>query len=388
MQNHALSILFIGHAYLVTASQKKLLELQKRGCRVGVLVPSNWRDQGALFAGKWLMPQKTAGLFMYSAPVIRNGHVASHLYLPGAISRFVHSFQPDIVQVEQEVYSFVAAQAALELKASDRKLIVFGWENLDRGLHIAQRLCRKITLRAADAIICGNQDGASLVRQWGYKGIIEVMPQLGIDPLEFSPALPKQIRRQAPNFTIGFVGRFVPEKGGDTLLQAFSMLIKKGLNVQLMMLGSGPEMENWRKLARELGIAKQVNWLDAVPHNEVPNIMAHMDALVLPSKSTPYWKEQFGLVLAQAMSMGLPVIGSNCGAIPEVIGRQDVIFPEGDAQSLSLILERIILDETWRQELSQHSRERALRWYTHEALAERLIGLYNKLGFSHSAMRK
>jgi len=164
----------------------------------------------------------------------------------------------------------VAAQAALEVKASGKKLVVFGWENLDRGLHITQRLCRKITLRAADAIICGNQDGASLVRQWGYKGIIEVMPQRGIDPLEFSPALPKQIRRQAPNFTIGFVGRFVPEKGGDTLFQAFSMLIKKGRNVQLVMLGSGPEMENWRKLARELGIAKQVNWLDAVPHFE-PN---------------------------------------------------------------------------------------------------------------------
>jgi hypothetical protein len=98
MQNHALSILFIGHAYLVTASQKKLLELQKQGCRVGVLVPSNWRDQG-LFAGKWLKPQKTAGLSMYTAPVIRSGHVASHLYLPGAISRFIHSFKPDIVQV-------------------------------------------------------------------------------------------------------------------------------------------------------------------------------------------------------------------------------------------------------------------------------------------------
>jgi glycosyltransferase involved in cell wall biosynthesis len=74
--------------------------------------------------------QHPGQVITYIASVIRNGHVASHLYLPGAISRFIHSFQPDIVQVEQEVYSFVAAQAALEVKASDRKLIVFGWKNL------------------------------------------------------------------------------------------------------------------------------------------------------------------------------------------------------------------------------------------------------------------
>jgi len=373
------SVLFVGHTYLTALAQKKLTALKEQGCRICVLVPSNWRDLSALFEGKWLIPHETESLSLRSAPVIRSGHVASHLYIPGTILRMIRLSQPDIVQVEQEVYSFVAAQAALEVKASGRKLVIFGWENLDRHIHLTQRFCRVIILKLADAIVCGNRDGALLVRKWGYNGIVEVMPQLGVDPLEFSPMIRQQLRQGGGTFSIGYVGRMVPEKGGDTLLQAFSALVNKNLDIHLIMLGSGPEKQNWQKLASDLGITEHVSWYDSVPHNEVPSIMAQMDVLVLPSKSTSHWKEQFGLVLAQAMAMGLPVIGSNCGAIPEVIGRQDVIFPEGNKHMLSHILERMVLDENWRKEVSQYCHEKALSLYTNEVLARRLIKLYSSL---------
>jgi glycosyltransferase involved in cell wall biosynthesis len=365
-----LSVLFIAHTYLIGQSQKKLHALSRRGIRIGLLTPANWADTSALFHGKKIpLERPFEEIHYYTAPVIRSGHIASFLFTPGWLTKTIFDFQPDIIQVEQEVYSFAAAQAALAANLQKKKLIVFGWENLDRPLPFIQRLCRKITLSLADVVICGNTAGESLIRKWGYRGPIEVMPQLGIDPVEFSPP---PARNKGP-LCIGFAGRMVPEKGGDILLKAFQTLRQKGLEAELIFLGSGPQKEIWQNLAIELGIASRVKWLDSVPHARVPEIMAQMDILVLPSRSAPAWQEQFGLVLAQAMMMGLPVIGSTCGAIPEVIGREDLIFPEGNHIVLSQILERMILDEGWRRELSQYGRDRALRCYTHEALAERWL---------------
>ncbi len=378
--NSEISVLFIAHTYLIGQSQKKLDALAQAGVRVGLLTPSNWVDRSALFHGKKIALERPfRRIQYYTAPVIRSGHVASFVFAPGAIARTIAAFDPDVVQVEQEVYSFAAAQAALAAKLQRKKVVVFGWENLDRPLPLIQRICRKITLSLADVVICGNTAGASLMRKWGYEGEVQVMPQLGVDPAEFAPPL---TRRPGP-LRIGFAGRLVAQKGGDILLKAFATVVQKGLEAELVFLGSGPQKETWQSLASGLGIAERVQWLGSVPHARVPEMMAQMDVLVLPSRSAPDWREQFGLVLAQAMMMGLPVVGSTCGAIPEVIGREDVIFPEEDEAALARILERMIVDERWRRELSQYVRERALRCYTPEALAGRLIDLYEVMLCQH-----
>ena len=66
-----------------------------------------------------------------------------------------------------------------------------------------------------------------------------------------------------------------------------------------------------------------------MPLNDVPRHLRALDALVLPSESTPLWKEQFGHVLIEAMACGVPVVGSDSGAIPEVIGEAGLLFPGG-----------------------------------------------------------
>jgi len=376
-EKSAISVLFIGHTYLTRISQKKLKALQEIGCRVGVLVPSNWRDRGPLLRGIHFQPQRLEGITLYSAPVIRSGHIASHLYVPGVISSLIHSFKPDIVQVEQEIYSYASAQAALAGKVSGKKVIVFGWENLDRRLHITQILCRALTLRIADGIICGNSEGAKLVQLLGYKKHLEVIPQLGIDPQEFSPVT----HYREKQFCIGFVGRLVREKGVDILLRAIHCLAQKATcsDLRLVLVGSGPEKENLSSLAHTLQIADKIDFFDTIPHEDVPKMISKISVLVLPSRSTAYWKEQFGHVLIEAMSMGIPVIGSESGAIPEVIGRQDVLFPEDDVSKLSLLLERVMQDQNWYRELSQYGRNRVIHNYTNTVIAHRLLQLYHSI---------
>lgn len=204
------------------------------------------------------------------------------------------------------------------------------------------------------------------------------MPQLGVDSLQFKPL----DRGENGHICVGFVGRMVAEKGGDILIRAFAALAKQHDDTSLQFVGSGPERHRWQQLSQQLGIADRVTWLDTVPHERVPSVMAKLDLLVLPSRSTPFWQEQFGLVLAQAMSMGIPVVGAMSGAIPEVIGREDVLFEEGNYVELADILKRLSRSSEWRHSISQWGLRRARENFTNEAIAKRQISLYrNLLGF-------
>ena len=122
-----------------------------------------------------------------------------------------------------------------------------------------------------------------------------------------------------------------------------------------------------------------IDWRDGVPHDRVPEVMNEFDVLVLPSRTGETWKEQFGHVLIEAMCMGIPVIGSTCGEIPHVIGRDDLVFPEGDALSLAKIVRRLILEPDWDREVSQYGRDRVQQHFTHERVAERLIDLWHQV---------
>ena len=122
-----------------------------------------------------------------------------------------------------------------------------------------------------------------------------------------------------------------------------------------------------------------VIWRGAVPHSQAPTELSQFDVLVLPSRSTATWKEQFGHVLIEAMSMGIPVVGSDSGEIPNVIGRADLVFPEEDVTALTDILARLSDDERWRQEAGLYGMNRVHQLYTHAQIAQRSIALWQTI---------
>ncbi|BCA66184.1 hypothetical protein SHINM1_017860 [Fluviibacter phosphoraccumulans] len=126
---------------------------------------------------------------------------------------------------------------------------------------------------------------------------------------------------------IGFVGRFVPEKGVLDLLQALGPL---GADYVLVCIGGGPQEIELREHAQSLGVAKQLRILPPMPASALAEHIAAMDVLALPSHTEQFWKEQYGRVLVEAMAAGVPVIGSDSGAIPYVIGDARRVFAEGD----------------------------------------------------------
>jgi glycosyltransferase involved in cell wall biosynthesis len=132
-------------------------------------------------------------------------------------------------------------------------------------------------------------------------------------------------------------------------------------------------------LVEELQMGNRVKVATAVPHENFPDYFACLDVMVLPSLTTPTWKEQFGRVLVEAMACGVPVIGSSSGAIPEVLGEAGLIFPEGDENALAEKIGLLMKEAAWRERLSRTGQERVSRLYSTSVIAERTHHFYQSL---------
>jgi len=113
-----------------------------------------------------------------------------------------------------------------------------------------------------------------------------------------------------------------------------------------------------------------------IPHQDLSKYLSLMDVLVLPSKTMPTWKEQFGRVLIEAMACQVSVIGSSSGAIPEVIGKAGLVFKEGNAADLRAKIEQLKSSPKVRKELAQKGYRRVLDNYTFEKIAVATSHIY------------
>ncbi len=207
----------------------------------------------------------------------------------------------------------------------------------------------------------------------GYHGPITVIPQFGVDPAAFAP---RPSDRSNDPFVIGYAGRFVEEKGIDLLLEAAAGLDGKW---RVDLIGSGPWQDRLTELARSLGIADRVRFLPWVSSSQIADVYRSFDVLVLPSRSRPNWIEQFGRALTEAMACGVPVIGSTCGEIPNVIGEAGLIFPEGDAETLRDRLRCLQVQPLLQAELAQRGRQRVLDHFTQAQIARKTYEVYDRV---------
>ncbi len=95
--------------------------------------------------------------------------------------------------------------------------------------------------------------------------------------------------------------------------------------------------------------------------DDVPRALAEIDTLAAPSLTQPHWKEQFGRVLIEAMACGVPVVGSDSGEIPQVVGDAGLIVPEGDVAALRAALLHLAEDSSLCERLAHAGRARVLR---------------------------
>lgn len=254
------------------------------------------------------------------------------------------------------------------------KLAFFTWNNLTilggRRQWLKRRFWRRVCA-GTDAAIGGNAEAARLLREAGYPGAVLEQTELGVDERDFHPAPESRARlRQeigAEGFVFGFAGRLTAAKGVEDLFAALARL-RVEQPWTLVLVGDGDLRPALEQRAAQLGGKVVFAGLRAVA--EMPDWFRAMDCLILPSRTMPDWKEQFGLVIPQAMLCGTPVLGSDSGAIPEVVGLPEAIFPERNPEALRTLLERTIQDAAWREQVIASQRQIAQRHTTTSLAAQ------------------
>ncbi len=386
-------ILVASHTYIVDINRAKFKILAKLepGIEVTVVVPQRWKTGG--------VQNQTIETEFYQegsfkvVPIYNFSQNNQGLLTFGTeIIQLLQEFQPQIIQVEQGSKSLAYAQliALNKILKFQAKNIFFTWWNLPYQLQWPVSMLENCNLQHTDGIIAGNLDGSNILRQRGYQNTLKVMPQLGVDETLFYPTskdadLSHRFGIESTDFVVGFVGRFVEEKGLLTLGEALAGL--QQLPWKWLLVGQGKLRSQLVKKSIEWGISDRIIWVESVSHEEVPAYINLINCLVLPSQTsykfktltTVGWKEQFGHVLIEAMACKIPVIGSDCGEIPHVIGDAGLIFPEGNAGVLGDCLRELMERRELAADLGDRGYHRVMNNYTNQALAEQLLEFYKEL---------
>ena len=177
-------------------------------------------------------------------------------------------------------------------------------------------------------------------------------------------------------FVAGYVGRLVEEKGLADFLEALAL---SGPRVRAVLVGEGPFEGALREQMARLGLESRASILPARSPGHLAPLMGALDALVLPSRTTARWKEQFGRVLIEAGACGVPVIGSDSGAIPDVVGGAGRVFPEGNARELARHLDELSAHPEDARALGKAGRRAAEDRYSWARVAQAMLGIYREL---------
>ncbi len=360
-----MQVLMLCKACVVGIYQRKLEEMARRGVELTVAVPPSWKDRRGESSLERL---HTEGYDLRVTPIRWNGNY--HLYHFVGLRRLVEEVRPDLVHVDEEPYNLATYLGIRRAMAVGSASVFFTWQNIRRSYPPPFSWFEGFAYRHASAI-AGTEEAAEVLRAKGYRGEMAVVPQFGVDPEFFSPG-----PRRGDGFVIGYAGGLLPEKGVDLLLEAVSGLPD---GWELRLLGAGGSQDELDALARRLGISDRVSFLGRFPSSRMPEFYHGLDVLVLPSRTTRGWKEQFGRVLVEAMACGVPVIGSDSGAIPSVVENAGLIFPEGDAGALRRQLLELMEDSALRERLASLGRQRVLERFTQAAVADATVAFYEKV---------
>jgi glycosyltransferase involved in cell wall biosynthesis len=170
------------------------------------------------------------------------------------------------------------------------------------------------------------------------------------------------------------VGRVVPVKGHELLVEAMAVLARRGLDARLTIVGDGPELPRLRALADRLGVRERVEFAGAVGQDEIRDFYARADVFALPS-----FAEGLPVVLMEALATGLPVVTSRITGIPELVdeGVSGLLAAPGDVSGLTDALARMIETPPERRgEMGRAGRERVLAEFDVDVAARQLADLF------------
>lgn len=175
-----------------------------------------------------------------------------------------------------------------------------------------------------------------------------------------------------------FQGRMVTTKGLPVLLKAACILRAANRAFEILVIGDGPERRAIQELAERLDLSSSVRFAGRIATADLNSLFSNASIVVVPSLAG----EVFGLVLAESMSRGLPVVASDIGSFAEILGDAGLRFRTGDANHLAQQIGRLLDDSGLSATLGSRARKRIYERYprsqmisAHAQLYRRVVGL-------------
>ncbi|MBC8103078.1 MAG: glycosyltransferase, partial [Cytophagales bacterium] len=316
----------ISHSCVVAVNQQLFVALSRiPGVEaVQLLVPANWRNE---YTGADQAPTRLPDVDfpLLQRPVAKPGHVSLHAYRSLPLREW-KAFRPDVLYAAQEPWSLANLQAIWLSRKLGAPLVFHTNQNILKRYPLPFSLFEQFAYRNAGAALAYSEDARQVMVTKGLKNPSAVVPYA----VELSQFFPREagdsseamvLRRSLgiadSDFVVGYLGRFVPDKGLETLVRAAARIVAGTAPgdppLKVLMVGAGPQEAELRGQIAALDLAEHFVWTGLVAHEKAGDYLRCMEAFALPSVTMPHWKEQFGRVLIEAMACGIPVIGSNSG---------------------------------------------------------------------------
>lgn len=299
--------------------------------------------------------------------------------LPGKLSYFsgvftlkklLKQFKPDILHAHYvSSYGFIGALAGYS------PFYVSVWGRDIFQFPLMGKLNRSIveyTLKKADVICSTSYVMAKETNKYTEKKIF-VTP-FGVDLNKFKP-----IERQnvSPHLTIGTVKALSDKYGIADLIKAFSIIHKKYSSSRLLIIGDGPQKEEYEALSRTLQIDQVTTFTGKVPNDQVPRYINQMDIFAVPSTED---SESFGVAAVESMACGVPPVVSDVGGLPEVVleGKTGYVVPKENPEALADAFIKLIENPAKRTEMGKNGIEHVVKHYNWVDNANGMLDLYNE----------
>jgi glycosyltransferase involved in cell wall biosynthesis/GT2 family glycosyltransferase len=358
-------VLRISHSAVVDAWRERERALRRRGVDVHLLSARRW-DEG----GQTVELRPTPGEQVTGIGTVGR-HPALFLYDPVALWRALGR-DWDVIDIHEEPFALATAEVLVlrALRGNRARYVLYSAQNIDKRYPPPFRWLERWALRSASQLsVCNSEAGRIAVRK-GFSGRPRTIP-LGVDVARAEPVEPPV--RDAAAVRVGYVGRLAPHKGVAVLLDA----VAGDPRLVLRLAGGGPSEAELRSRVVELGIGGRVEFTGFLDQAALPAFYRGLDVLAVPSVPTPGWLEQFGRVAVEAMACGVPVVASDTGALPDVVGGAGVLVPPGDAAALRDALVTVGTDRALAAGLrvAGLARARSCSW---ESVADEYVALYRR----------
>jgi glycosyltransferase involved in cell wall biosynthesis len=348
------------------------------GIELRLVTPDRWKHYGT-----WRGAEAPASpTFDFTAARVRwpwVGPAQNYLHWYPGLRQILEEFRPDMIDLWEEPWGLVSAHACWlrDRVVPGAKVISETEQNLNKRLPPPFEQCRRYVLRRADFVVARNAEAVEVVRDKGYRGPAEVVPN-AVDAELFRPMDRRVCREElgVGGFVVGYAGRLVEEKGIRDLLDAIEGCPP---DVRLLLVGSGPLEGEVRQRAASAALAGRVHLISSQPLQDLPRVFNAMDVLALPSHTTARWKEQFGRVIIEAHACGVPVIGSDSGAIPDVVSEGGLVVPEHSPAALAAAIRRLHGDPQLAAKLGNAGLAQVRAHYTWARVAERMYDIYQRV---------